>query len=120
MNPFRTVKPVPATGNRTRAMTQARLHSSQVMRDLGHRGRMRRHHLLALVHEVGRKRYFVPHVFDLRLNRHYGNFRCEECGAHFHHAPSTLYEGKSLWKECVCGDCTNQIIADDWNYRPYR
>jgi hypothetical protein len=54
-----------------------------------------------------------------RLNADYGRFTCERCKREFYHSPSAIYYDDKEKYECCCGHCTNEIIHQDWNARPY-
>lgn len=65
------------------------------------------------------------HTYDLWfiqaiLEADYGSFTCDTCGRKFHHSPSTIYFNHEVKYTCCCGHCTNQIILNDWNEKPYR
>jgi hypothetical protein len=54
-----------------------------------------------------------------RLGGDYGTFHCDKCRRVFYHSPSTIYYNGAEKYSCCCGYCTNEMIYNDWNERPY-
>lgn len=68
---------------------------------------------------MSNKRTFSPHFMSNSLGSDYGTFVCDMCNSKFHHSPSTIYVGEDTINECVCGNCTNNIIFSDYGSKPF-
>jgi hypothetical protein len=65
------------------------------------------------------KHRYSPWFMRTDFDNDYGSFTCDKCGCGFYHSPSTItLNGKELYN-CCCGNCTNELIFNDWRKTPY-